>query len=146
MRAGELFDLSGRTALVTGGGRGLGRQLALGLAEAGADVIAAGREPGPCRETADAAAALGRRAWALRADVSRPDSIDALVAEALAAAGRIDVLVNNAGRVWAAPLLEHPLEGWDRVFDLNVRGLFWLSRRARSRATWWRTGAEASST
>ena len=129
MRVPALFDLTGRTALVTGGGRGIGRHLALGLAEAGADVVIASRTLASCEETAAAIEERGRRAWALQTDVSKPDEIDALVERALGEVSRLDVLVNNAAMVWAAPLLDYPLNGWDRVFDLNVRGLFWLSQR-----------------
>lgn len=129
MRVQELFDLGGRTALVTGGGRGLGRFVALGLAEAGADVAIASRK----RENIDAVAreieALGRRAWAIEADLADEASIDALAERAFAEAGRVDVLVNNAAVVWAAPTLDYPLAGWDKTFAVNVRGLWQLSQR-----------------
>jgi gluconate 5-dehydrogenase len=128
LRVQELFDLAGRTALVTGGGRGLGRHLALGLAEAGADVVVASRKLEACAETTRALEALGRRAWALRADLGRVEDAVALAREAAERAGPIDVLVNNAAFAWGAPLLEHSAEGWDRVFGLNVRGLFFLSQ------------------
>jgi NAD(P)-dependent dehydrogenase (short-subunit alcohol dehydrogenase family) len=114
---------------VTGGGRGLGRHLALGLAEAGADVLLASRRLAACEEVAAAARALGRRAEARAADLSRPGDVDALADWALATAGRLHVLVNNAGVIWGAPTLEFPLEGWDRVFGVNVRGLWQLSQR-----------------
>jgi gluconate 5-dehydrogenase len=131
VRVQELFDLTGKTALVTGGGRGIGRALALGLAEAGADVFVASRKRAACEEAAQAIAErTGRRAMALEADVSKPDSVAALMDAVLAQVARLDILVNNAGMVWAAPTLEYPLAGWDRVFDLNVRGLFLLSQRA----------------
>ncbi len=129
MDAPGLFDLSGRTALVTGGGRGIGRHIALGLAEAGADVILASRKVKNCRETAERIESLGRRAWAFAADLSREaDALD-LAEQAIDAAGRVDVLVNNAGVIWGAPTLEYPMDGWDRVFDVNVRNLFLLSQR-----------------
>jgi NAD(P)-dependent dehydrogenase (short-subunit alcohol dehydrogenase family) len=129
MRALDLFDLAGRTALVTGGGRGIGRHLAIGLAEAGAHVFIASRKREACEATAEAIRVDGGQATAIEADVSDPASIDALVAGVLAATPRLDILVNNAGMVWAAPLLDYPLEGWDRVFDLNVRGVFYLSQQ-----------------
>lgn len=129
MRVQQLFDLAGRTALVTGGGRGIGRHIAIGLAEAGADVAVASRKLDNCRETVEAVEALGRRGWAFAVDLAKPEEIDALADRALEALGRIDVLVNNAGVIWGAPTLEFPMEGWDRVFDVNVRGLWQLSQR-----------------
>ena len=131
VRVQALFDLTGKTALVTGGGRGIGRHLAIGLAEAGADVFLASRKPAPCEETAALIRErTGRRAVALEADISKPDHVEALVDAVLAQTPRLEILVNNAGTTWAAPTLEYPLAGWDRVFDLNVRGLFLLSQRA----------------
>jgi gluconate 5-dehydrogenase len=128
VRVQELFDLSGRTALVTGGGRGLGRHIAIGLAEAGADVIVASRRLESCEEVARAVEKLGRRGLALRVDVSRPEEVDALAERALAEAGRLHVLVNNAGVIWGEPTLEYSLRGWDRVFAVNVRALWRLSQ------------------
>src|SRR5262245_28410129 len=129
MQVRELFDLSGRTALVTGGGRGIGRHLALGLAEAGADVLVASRRAAACDEVASAVEALGRRAAARAADLSRPEEVDALADWAIERAGRLHVLVNNAGTVWGAPTLEFPMQAWDRVFGVNVRALWQLSQR-----------------
>jgi gluconate 5-dehydrogenase len=129
MRVQELFDLSGRTALVTGGGRGIGRHLALGLAEAGADVFVASRKLASCEATATAVRGLGRRAWAFACDVAQPDQIERLVEHVLRETPRLDVLVNDAGVVWGAPTLEYPIEGWDKVFAVNVRGLWLLSQR-----------------
>jgi len=125
----ELFDLSGKTALVTGGGRGIGRHLAIGLAEAGADVVVASRKLANCEEAAEAVAKRGRLAWALEADVASPEAGERLADETLERVSRLDILVNNAGATWGAPTLDYPLEGWDRVFDLNVRGLFLLTQR-----------------
>ena len=124
-----LFDLSGRSALVSGGGRGIGRAIAEGLAEAGAHVFLASRKLANCERVAAEIRARGGNATPLEADVSKPDSIDALVARVLAETKRLDVLVNNAGFGWAAPFYDFPLEGWDRTFGVNVRGLFWLSRQ-----------------
>lgn len=129
MRVQELFDLSGRTALVTGGGRGLGRHIALGLAEAGADVFVASRKRAACEEVAAEVARLGRRGVALEADLRDPAQRERLADEVLARAGRLHVLVNDAAFAWGAPWLEHSEEGWDRVFDLNVKALFFLSQR-----------------
>jgi gluconate 5-dehydrogenase len=125
----DLFDLSGRSALVTGGGRGIGRFIAEGLAEAGAHVFLASRKRENCERAAAEIAAQGGRASALAVDVSKPDSIDALLAAALRETPRLHVLVNNAGLAWAAPFFDFPLDAWDRTFDANVRGVFWLSRQ-----------------
>ena len=114
---------------MTGGGRGIGRHLALGLAEAGADVFVASRKLARCEETAAAVRALGRRGVALECDLAQPEQIEALVERVLAETPRLHVLVNDAGVVWGAPTLEYPLEGWDKVFAVNVRGLWLLSQR-----------------
>jgi gluconate 5-dehydrogenase len=129
MHVRELLDLRGRTALVTGGGRGIGRHLALGLAEAGADVLVASRSLASCQEVVRTIEGLGRRASARAADLARPEEVDALADWAIAEAGRLHVLVNDAGVIWGAPTLEYPLQGWDRVFGVNVRALWQLSQR-----------------
>ena len=129
MHVRELFDLSGRTALVTGGGRGLGRHIAIGLAEAGADVLVASRKLASCEETVREIEKLGGRAAARAADLSREEDVGALADWAIGAADRLGILVNNAGVIWGAPLLEYPLHGWDKVFNVNVRGLWQLSQR-----------------
>jgi gluconate 5-dehydrogenase len=130
MRIPDLFSLSGRRALVTGGGRGIGRHIAIGLAEAGAELFVASRKRAACEAVAGEIVRGGGRATALEADVSKPEDCERLVADVLGACDRLHVLVNNAARVWAAPTLEYPLDGWDRVFELNVRGLFLLSQLA----------------
>ena len=115
---------------MTGGGRGIGRHIAIGLAEAGARVFVASRKLAACRDVAADVESMGGRAVALEADLGRVEDCERLLAEVLSATDRLHVLVNNAARVWAAPTLEYPIEGWDRVFDLNVRGLFLLSQLA----------------
>jgi gluconate 5-dehydrogenase len=124
----QLFDLTGKTALVTGGGRGMGRHMAIGLAEAGADVAVASRSLANCEEVARAIADLGRRGIALAADIARPEEVASLARSAIGEFERLDILVNNAGVIWGAPTLDYPLEGWDKVFDVNVRGLWLLSQ------------------
>jgi gluconate 5-dehydrogenase len=92
-------------------------------------VVAVSRKLAACEEVAAEIRAAGGEALAIAADVSKPEDIDRLVADVIERFGVIDVLVNNAGMAWAAPTLDYPLEAWDRVFDLNVRGLFYLSQQ-----------------
>ena len=123
------FRLDGDVALVTGGGRGLGRGMSLGLAEAGADLVVAGRS----REMLDAVCkdirALGRRALGVSTDVADPEAVDRLVDAAVGEFGKIDILVNNAGTTFRAPADEYPIEEWDRVMDVNLKSMFLLCRR-----------------
>ncbi len=128
MRSPELFDLAGKTALVTGGGRGIGRHIATGLAEAGARVAIASRKRANLDDTAAEISAAGGEVFVFESDLAADGAAEALAAAVLAETGRVDILVNNSGRVWAAPTLEYPADGWDRVFNLNVRALFLLSR------------------
>ena len=130
MRVQQLFDLTGRVALVTGGGRGLGHAIALGLAEAGADVFVASRKRANCEAAAREIEALGRRAWALEVELGDPASVEALADRIFAETPRLDVLVNNSAVAWVAPTLEYPLDAWDRTFHVNVRGPWQLTRRA----------------
>jgi gluconate 5-dehydrogenase len=129
MRTSQLFDLTGKTALVTGGGRGIGRHMGVGLAEAGAQVFLASRKRANCEAVAEEIRTGGGRAEALECNLEDDAQLDSLVGRVLDRAERIDVLVNNAGMVWAAPTLEYPRAGWDRVFNLNVRALFFLSQQ-----------------
>ena len=129
MHTPELFDLSGRVALVTGGGRGLGRHIATGLAEAGADLVLAARDLARCEQAAGELEALGARALPLALDLAREEQVEEAAARALEVMGRVDVLVNNAAATWGAPALEFPDRGWDKVFSVNVRGAWQLSQR-----------------
>ncbi len=129
MLSPSLFSLDQQSALITGGGRGIGRHIAFGLAEAGAHVFLASRKAENCSETAEAITAQGGQATALSADISQPEAWGRLVGEVLERTPRLHILVNNAGRTWAAPFFDYPLEAWDKVFALNVRGLFGLSQR-----------------
>jgi len=130
VRPSELFDLSGRVAIVTGGGSGIGRQMAEGLAEAGADIVLCARKPERCEQAAEELQELGVRALGLRCDVRDPAEVSALVERTRAELGRIDVLVNNAGTSWGASAEEHPLEGWQKVIDVNLTGVFLCSQAA----------------
>jgi 2-deoxy-D-gluconate 3-dehydrogenase len=126
------FSLAGRTALVTGASRGLGRAIAVGLAGAGADVVVASSRPGGCAETADAVRALGRRAWEVAADLSDRTAAAALAVDAESAAGPIDVLVNNAGTIRRHPAVDYPLDDWDAVLRPNLDAV-WLLTQAVGR-------------
>jgi NAD(P)-dependent dehydrogenase (short-subunit alcohol dehydrogenase family) len=125
-----LFDLGGRVAIVTGGGSGLGRQMAHGLAEAGADVVVCARHLDRCELVAEELRALGVRTLALRCDVRDQAEVEAVVDRTLGELGSIDVLVNNAGTVWGAPPEDTPLEGWQKVVDVNLTGTFLFSQAA----------------
>jgi NAD(P)-dependent dehydrogenase (short-subunit alcohol dehydrogenase family) len=124
----DRFDLSGRVALVTGGSRGLGRAMALGLAEAGADVIVASRKIDACRAVAAEVEARGRRALAVAVNVSLWDELDGLVEQSYDRFGRVDVLVNNAGMSLLYGDLGEVTESmWDKVVGLNLKGPFRLT-------------------
>jgi gluconate 5-dehydrogenase len=121
----ELFDLSGQTAIVTGGGSGLGLQMAEALAELGAGVVVCARKAERCEEAAAGlTAAYGVETLGLGCDVRDRAQIDAVVAATVERFGTIDVLVNNSGTTWGAPAAELPLEAWQKVIDVNVTGLF----------------------
>ena len=127
----ELFDLSGRTAIVTGGGSGIGRQMATGLAEAGANVVLCARKPERCEEVAaELERDLGVRAAGMRCDVRDPGQVQEVVDATRSGFGRIDILVNNAGTSWGAAPEDHPLEGWQKVIDVNLTGVFLFAQAA----------------
>lgn len=125
----ELFDLTGRVALVTGGGRGLGEQIARGLAQAGASVALGSRKREACAEVAgELAGAYGARALALRLDVSSEDEVRAAFDRAEAELGPVDLLVNNSGTSWGAPAAEMTVDAWRKVMEVNATGTFLCSR------------------
>lgn len=124
----DQFRLDGRVAIVTGTSRGLGQAIAVGLAEAGADVALVHRSDGS--ETEERIQALGRRCLTLRADLADQQSLTRIVDETVAKLGGIDILVNNAGIIRRAPLTEFTEQDWDDVMDVNVKSLFFLSQAA----------------
>jgi NAD(P)-dependent dehydrogenase (short-subunit alcohol dehydrogenase family) len=124
MNVKQLFDLTGRVAIVTGGSIGLGRQMAEGLAEMGADVVLCARKQERCHQAAEELQQLGVKAIALGCDVKNPDSIQEMVEATLSQFGRIDVLINNAGISWGAPVEEMRLEDWNKVIETNLTGTF----------------------
>ena len=130
----ELFDLTGKVALVTGGSRGLGREIALGYAAAGADVIVASRKQDACAAVAREIEALGRLALPVAAHVGRWDEIDRLVEQSYDRFGKVDILVNNAGMSPVAPSsLETSEELFDKIVALNFKGPFRLSASVATR-------------
>ncbi|MHA7601564.1 SDR family oxidoreductase [Alicycliphilus sp. T452] len=124
----QLFDLSGKTALVTGGSRGLGLQMAQALGEAGARIMLSSRKAEDLEQAAAELQAAGIDARWIAADCAREDDIRRLASETLQRMGDVDILVNNAGATWGAPAEDHPLAAWDKVMNLNVRGYFLLSQ------------------
>jgi NAD(P)-dependent dehydrogenase (short-subunit alcohol dehydrogenase family) len=124
----ELFELQGRVALVTGGSRGLGLQIAKGLGEMGAKVAISARKPQELAAAKEELAAQGIDALTVVNDLSKPEQVPALVAAVVDHFGGIDILVNNAGASWGAPAEEYPLEGWNKVMALNATAVFVLSQ------------------
>jgi gluconate 5-dehydrogenase len=124
----QLFDLSGQVALVTGGSRGLGEEIAEGLAEAGASLMLLARREQWLTPTVDAMKERGFRCAGALCDVSKPVEIDAVVKQTLATYGQIDILVNNAGVTWGAPAETMPFDKWQQVLDVNLTGAFLFSQ------------------
>ena len=125
---GPSFDLTGKVALVTGAGRGLGYEIALALAAYGADVAVCSRTPAEVEKTRDAIRDQGRRALAITADITQIPDIHAMVEKVVGEFGRIDILINNAGiniPQWAVDVTE---EAWDKVMNINVKGLFFCAQ------------------
>ena len=125
----KAFDLTGKTALVTGGSRGLGLLIAEALGEQGARVVLSSRKMADLKQAQEHLAALGIKSDWIAADNSKDDDIKRLADEAIAKLGKVDILVNNAGATWGAATEDHPVEAWDKVMNLNIRSLFLLSQR-----------------
>ncbi len=123
-------DLGGKVAIVTGGGRGIGRAIALGLARAGASVVVASRTQKEIEGVAEEIRGLGRKALAIATDLTVHEQLESLIQRTLQEFGRIDILVNNAARSFLRSLLDLREDGWDKVFHTNVRAVWLLSRLA----------------
>lgn len=130
----ELFDLTGKTALVTGGSRGLGLQMALALGEQGARIVVSARKQAELDEAVAFLAGRGIDAFAIAADLARDEAVHHLVDGALARLGQIDILINNAGASWGAPAEDYPVEAWDKVMNLNIRSIFLVSQAVGKRS------------
>ena len=124
----ELFSLAGKTALVTGGSRGLGLQMAEALGEQGARIVVSSRKQAELDEAVAHLTSRGIDATAIAADLSQDAHVQPFVEEAIRRLGRIDILVNNAGASWGAPAEDYPAEAWDKVMNLNVRSVFLVAQ------------------
>jgi NAD(P)-dependent dehydrogenase (short-subunit alcohol dehydrogenase family) len=127
---GKLFDLTGKVALVTGGSRGLGEEMAEGLAEAGSHLMLLARREQWLSPAVEAMKRRGFRCEGMLCDVSKPDQVKAAVEKTVEVFGRIDILINNAGVSWGAPPEEMPLDKWQMVIDVNLTGAFLFSQAA----------------
>jgi len=128
MNIKKLLDLSGRVAIITGGSVGLGRQMAEGLAEMGANLVLCARKKERCEQAAEELRQLGVKTMALGCDVKNPDQVQAVVNATVSQFGRIDILFNNAGTSWGAPVEEMKLEQWNKVIETNLTGTFLFSQ------------------
>lgn len=133
MKVQQLFDLAGKVALVTGGSRGLGLQMAAALGEMGARVAITARKADELKEAAAHLGGLGIEALTVTNDLSDFGRIPGLVEQVVAQWGGVDILVNNAGATWGAPAEDHPPEAWNKVMNLNVNGLFFLTQQVGKR-------------
>jgi NAD(P)-dependent dehydrogenase (short-subunit alcohol dehydrogenase family) len=129
----DLFRLDGKTAIVTGGGRGLGRYMAEALSDAGANLVLCSRKREPLEEVRQEIEARGHKALALECDVTKQEDVEGVVSEAEETFGSVDVVVNNSGATWGAPPTEMPPEKFDKVIAVNVRGTFLMSQAAGRR-------------
>jgi NAD(P)-dependent dehydrogenase (short-subunit alcohol dehydrogenase family) len=124
----ELLNLQGRVSVVTGGATGIGFRMALALAEAGSSVVIASRKLDACEQAAHEIEKTGAKAFAVACDVTKPEQVEAMKNAVMKHFGRVEALVNNAGRAWVAPPEDLPLERWQQVFDLNITGPFLCSQ------------------
>ena len=134
MNVKQLFDLQGRVALVTGGSRGLGLQMAEALGEMGARLALTARKKDELDEAVAHLKARGIDASAFVCDLGKREQVAPMIGEVLAKLGKIDILVNNAGATWGAPAEDHPLEAWDKLVNLNLTGTFLASQLAAKKS------------
>ncbi|GAA0480024.1 SDR family oxidoreductase [Salinibacillus aidingensis] len=130
MNTFELFQLKGKVALITGGGRGLGKQIAEALSDAGCSIAVCSRKRENCEETADELLKKGVQAKAYECDVTNEESVNQTVAAVVEDFGGIDILVNNSGTTWGEDVENMPLEAWEKVIKVNVTGTFLMSKAA----------------
>jgi gluconate 5-dehydrogenase len=134
MSVKKLLDLTGKIALVTGGSRGLGLQIAEALGEMGAKLALTARKPGELEEAREHLARQNIEALALPCDLSQPEAIAPMLSKLLERFGRVDVLVNNAGASWGAPAEDHPLDAWQKLVNLNLTGTFLVTQAVGKRS------------
>lgn len=124
----SLFDLKGKVAIVTGGAKGLGRAMALALAGAGADIAITGKTQANNQRAVEEIKSMGRRSMACEADVRDPVQVESMVCAVVKAFGRVDILINSAGYADVRPITEFPLDVWETIMDINVKGTFLCSK------------------
>lgn len=124
----ELFRVDGKNAIVTGGGRGLGQYMAEALSDAGASVVLCSRKGEVCEEVAREIKSRGGRALGMSCDVTQPEDVENVARTTEETFGTIDILVNNSGATWGAPTLEMPLDKFEKVMDVNIKGTFLFSQ------------------
>src|SRR5438034_9863794 len=134
MSVKKLLDLTGKVALVTGGSRGLGLQIAEALGEMGAKLAISARKSDELEQAREVLARQRIEAFPLVCDISRPDAIEPMVSKVLERHGKLDVLVNNAGATWGLPAEEHPLDAWQKLVDLNLTGTFLVTQAVGKRS------------
>lgn len=128
MTVKQLFDLTGRKAIITGGSRGLGLQMAQALGEMGAEVLLVARKQVELDSAVASLLNQGIKASSISCDLGNADAIRAFTKEALVRLGHCDILINNAGATWGAPAEDHPFEAWQKVINLNISGIFLLTQ------------------
>lgn len=119
-----LFELTGKTAIITGGSRGLGEQMATTLAEAGANIVICSRKLEQCLKTEEKLKEKGIKTLAMACDVSNKEDISAVISKTIETFGTIDILINNSGTSWMAPFQDYPEDKWEKVMNVNVKGSF----------------------
>ena len=126
----DLFSIEGKVALITGGSRGIGEMIAAGFLSSGAKVYISSRKADVCNSTAERLSQeYGSECISLPSDLSNLEGIASLVKELNSKEKHLDILINNAGAAWGAPLDEYPENGWDKVMDTNVKGVFFLTQK-----------------
>lgn len=125
----NLFSVAGKTVVITGGSRGIGEMMAAGFLKAGAKVIISSRKAAACEEAVERLKAYGDDVGAIPSDMSTMDGVNHLASELAKITDKVDVLINNAGAAWGAPIDEFPEMGWDKVMDVNVKGVFFMTQK-----------------